>query len=100
MKHAREDYDRIQDPAGLIPKDEPVFLIRAQDPFGPPTLEYYAQQLHQQARTGADHAFARLVERQAAMMRDWQQIKARKDFPDAPGINAPETETAAEEETA
>lgn len=32
MKHAREDYDRIQDPAGLIPVDEPVFLLRAQDP--------------------------------------------------------------------
>lgn len=31
MRHARPDYDRIQDPAGLIPKDEPVFIIRAQD---------------------------------------------------------------------
>jgi hypothetical protein len=31
MKHARADYDRIQDPAGLIPEGEPVFLIRGQD---------------------------------------------------------------------
>lgn len=31
MKHAREDYNRIQDPANLIPDDEPVFLVRAQD---------------------------------------------------------------------
>jgi len=31
MKHARPDYDRIQDPAGLIPKYEPVFLLRGQD---------------------------------------------------------------------
>lgn len=31
MKHAREDYNRIQDPAGLIPEDEPVLLVRAQD---------------------------------------------------------------------
>jgi hypothetical protein len=30
MKHARDDYNRIQDPAGLIPEDEPVFLLRAQ----------------------------------------------------------------------
>lgn len=34
MKHAREDYNRIQDPAGLIPADEPVFLIRGQDKVG------------------------------------------------------------------
>jgi HSP20 family protein len=26
MQHARDDYDRIQDPSGLIPDDEPVFL--------------------------------------------------------------------------
>jgi hypothetical protein len=31
MKHSRADYDRIQDPAGLIPDDEPVFLLRGQD---------------------------------------------------------------------
>ncbi len=31
VKHARPDYDRIQDPLGLIPADEPVFLLRAQD---------------------------------------------------------------------
>lgn len=31
MIHAREDYNRIQDPANKIPQDEPVFLLRAQD---------------------------------------------------------------------
>lgn len=31
MRHAREDYNRIQDPAGKIHEDEPVFLMRAQD---------------------------------------------------------------------
>ena len=35
MKHARPDYDRIQDPLavckGGIPENEPVFLLRAQD---------------------------------------------------------------------
>ena len=31
MKHARSDYDRIQDPDGKIPANEPVFLIRGQD---------------------------------------------------------------------
>ena len=31
MIHAREDYNRIQDPWERIPKNEPVFLFRAQD---------------------------------------------------------------------
>ena len=31
MIHARPDYNRIQDPDGRIPQDEPVFLLRAQD---------------------------------------------------------------------
>lgn len=29
MKHAGEDYNRIQDPENKIPADEPVFLLRA-----------------------------------------------------------------------
>lgn len=43
MKHAREDYDRIQDPAGLIPDDEPVFLIRAQDSVGAEAVRQWAE---------------------------------------------------------
>ena len=36
MKHARSDYQaRIQDVAGLIPADEPVFFIRGQDKAAP-----------------------------------------------------------------
>lgn len=31
MIHARDDYNRIQDPENKIGDDEPVFLIRAQD---------------------------------------------------------------------
>lgn len=42
MKHAREDYDRIQDPLGLIPEDEPVFLLRAQDRLACQAVAYYA----------------------------------------------------------
>jgi len=33
MKHAREDYMRIQDPENKIGEDEPVFLVRAKDRF-------------------------------------------------------------------
>ena len=42
MKHARPDYDRIQDPANKIPEDEPVFLIRGQDVTSARTLRYWA----------------------------------------------------------
>jgi hypothetical protein len=41
MKHARADYDRIQDPAGLIPEDEPVMLFRAQDKHFDRVLRFY-----------------------------------------------------------
>lgn len=39
MKHARPDYNRIQDPLGLIPEDEPVFLLRGKDILTPTALE-------------------------------------------------------------
>lgn len=42
MRHARQDYDRIQDPAGLIPDDEPVFLLRGQDVSAPSAVRAYA----------------------------------------------------------
>lgn len=42
MKHARADYNRIQDPAGKIPEDEPVFLLRAQDKLAAETVRYWA----------------------------------------------------------
>jgi hypothetical protein len=44
LKHAREDYDRIQDPEGKIPDDEPVFLLRGQDVLAPIALETYANE--------------------------------------------------------
>ena len=42
MKHARPDYNRFQDPAGKIPDDEPVFLLRGQDRCAPYALRAYA----------------------------------------------------------
>jgi hypothetical protein len=42
MIHAREDYNRIQDPQGRIPADEPVFLLRAQDQLACMAVAYYA----------------------------------------------------------
>jgi len=44
MKHQNEKYnERIQDAANLIPEDEPVFLIRAQDKVSGDTLRAWAQ---------------------------------------------------------
>jgi len=43
MIHARDDYNRIQDPAGKIGTDEPVFLLRAQDEFAAETVRYWAR---------------------------------------------------------
>lgn len=43
MKHARPDYARFQDPAGKIPADEPVFLLRGQDVLAADTVRAYAR---------------------------------------------------------
>ena len=45
MIHAREDYNRIQDPAGKIGEDEPVFLLRAKDSLAPAMVENWASAL-------------------------------------------------------
>lgn len=42
MKHARTDYDHIQDPSGKIPDNEPVFLLRGQDPLAAAAVAHYA----------------------------------------------------------
>jgi hypothetical protein len=70
MKHARTDYDRIQDPSGLIPLDEPVFLIRGKDIAGPSTLEFWAMEA---AKSGAAPHICRAAQEQARAMRAWQK---------------------------
>ena len=74
MLHAREDYQPIQDPRGLIPEDEPVFLIRGQDQFAVATLEFYAQQVE------AAGGEAPLVRAQIERMQAWP----KKQFPTGP----------------
>jgi hypothetical protein len=78
MKHARDDYSRIQDPAGLIPENEPVFLLRAQDKFAAETLRYYAY-LVRRSRD-PDERIIIATEMQAARMAEWPKHKA----PDMP----------------
>ncbi len=72
MKHARADYDRIQDPEGKIPADEPVFLIRGQDRFAGAALRYYAD-LAEMGGAGEDLVKATL--RQSHLMDAWPKRK-------------------------
>jgi len=78
MKHARADYDRIQDPAGLIPDDEPVFLIRGQDLAAPDTLRAYAMNAHV---AGAANDIVMATLDQARAMEQWQRERAQDAGP-------------------
>jgi hypothetical protein len=80
MRHARDDYQRIQDPAGLIPEDEPVFLIRGQDELAADVLEFYAEQA---AKRGVDAGLIRRTLEQAKRMRVWPKHK-KPDLARAP----------------
>ena len=75
MKHARNDYNRIQDPTGKIPEDEPVFLLRAQDKSAPATLRFWAEEHH---RNGGDTAMSQLIEDFADEVEAWQQAHGSK----------------------
>lgn len=69
MKHAREDYNRIQDPAGKIAEDEPVFLLRAKDMFAPDVVRYWATV---QRDAGGDPKLIELALAHANAMDRWQ----------------------------
>jgi hypothetical protein len=75
VKHARPDYDRFQDPAGLIPADEPVFLLRGQDSLAHMAVRHYAFM----ARQAGANDIASASERQAEAMLAWA-----KKLPDMP----------------
>lgn len=75
MKHARADYNRIQDPEGKIGEDEPVFLLRAKDVSAPATLRYWAQQ---NLRNGGDPLLSELAMSQANNMVLWQNANESK----------------------
>lgn len=72
MKHARDDYDRFQDPAGKIPDGEPVFLIRAQDVVGADAVRMWAM-LNDHA--GGDPELSRRARAHAMRMEKWKPRK-------------------------
>lgn len=76
MKHNRLDYqDRIIDMAGIIPEDEPVFVLRAQDPIAARAVRHWAQSLR---NAGGDPAVCDSAERQAEAMEAFGRGKALK----------------------
>lgn len=80
MKHARKDYDRIQDPTGLIGEDEPVFLLRAKDTVAPKAVRAWADLAD---AAGASQLIVLAAIAQAQRMEHWQAKNGCK-VPDMP----------------
>jgi hypothetical protein len=72
MKHARDDYNRIQDPTNAIPENEPVFLIRGQDAVSGDAVRHWAQLNDER---GGDPELSRRAREQAAKMDAWPNKK-------------------------
>lgn len=77
VKHARPDYNHIQDPTGKIPESEPVVLLRAQDKLAVFALETWCKRAEQ---SGVDPAFIGTMRAHIEEMMNWPV----KKLPDAP----------------
>lgn len=75
MLHARESYNRIQDPEGKIAEDEPVFLLRAKDILAPRTLLHWADRLEVE---GGQIEMIQLARDHARLMLEWQEKNGAK----------------------
>lgn len=79
MLHARPDYDRIQDPANIITKDEPVFLLRAQDVTAAAVVDKWADL---NAAMRGDETLIQFARDHAKRMREWHKRKAADITPE------------------
>ena len=79
MLHAREDYNRIQDPEMKIGETEPVFLLRAKDKHAPATLDYWSDLVD----ASGNKSLANKIRQWAEKMRRWQECNTAK-IPDDP----------------
>lgn len=79
MKHAREDYDAIQDTSGKlgIPDDEPVFILRGQDKLAADTVRHWAILARD---NGVSDDIIQMAREHAARMDAWP----KKKTPDLP----------------
>lgn len=73
MIHARKDYNRIQDPSGIIPEDEPVFLLRAQDKTAAQIVRLWARAQRNNPQGNID--IVKHAERHADLMDAWPKKK-------------------------
>lgn len=80
MKHARDDYARIQDPDNKIPMDEPVFILRAQDKVAPATILFWTLEAY---KAGASQNITSAALEQCRRMFAWQAEHGSK-VPDMP----------------
>ncbi len=81
MKHARSDYDLIQDPRqNGIPEDEPVFLLRANDLCTPDVVMFWAKRAKE---IGASEEIVQMAKDHAIAMLTWGEENGRK-IPDLP----------------
>lgn len=88
MKHARPDYDRIVDPAGMIPEHEPVFLLRGQDTCAPAAIDAW---IRAAAAMGVAPMMIKAAAAQRNRMIEWQDThKSKKPDMPAPPASAPQ----------
>ena len=80
MRHARSDYNGIQDASGKIPDDEPVFVLRAQDTNAPDVVRLWCQL---SSEDGANSKMVMAASAWADVMEDWQYHHGSK-VPDVP----------------
>jgi len=80
MIHARKDYQRIQDPSGLIPDDEPVFLLRGKDICAPAAIEAWCAEAK---KAGVSDVMILHAMEHANRMRIYQELHF-KQVPDMP----------------
>lgn len=72
MLHARDDYNNLSQLDKKIPKDEPVFLVRAQDKASAETLRFWARK---NLELGGDVELSVLAEGHALRMERWHLKK-------------------------
>lgn len=73
MLHALQKYnERVQDSANIIPENEPVFLLRAQDKVAAETLMFWIQK---QERAGGDETMLQLAREHYAKFIAWPKKK-------------------------
>lgn len=81
MIHARKDYNRIQDPLGKIAKDEPVFLVRAQDKIAADLVREYGKR---NTEAGGDPVVSALCFTHALAMDQWRERHGGGKMADLP----------------